>query len=104
LQAIRNTYKHIPTDYLAFLSELGYGSIGNSSYMFYSGPVPPEELFGSAIAETLPDLLLFGDDFSGVSGSFCPSDNWKIVEVDSTNWSITEVAETFEEFLGQFMD
>jgi len=53
----------IPADYFEFLEHIGWGMIGNSSFMFYGGPVQFEEVFQAPHPSA--EILLIGDNLSG---------------------------------------
>lgn len=89
----------VPADYLDFLSEIGSGSIGDSSFSLYSGLVLPDEVYDAEAAKTVGSVLLFGDDYQGYCFGFAPDQDWAVVEVDPTDHSTDVVAPTFEQFV-----
>ena len=56
--AIKQEWPGIPPDYLDFLVEIGYGTLGQDCYNIYGGPIRPDEVYDSQTATTLGDLLL----------------------------------------------
>ena len=52
----------LPTDYVEWLVQTGWGDL-DGAFAFYSGPVPPEDVFG----ENAPPgrFVLIGDDLAG---------------------------------------
>lgn len=88
-----------PGDYLAFLSQIGFGELGNGQFMLYSGPISIDEIYGH-VDGYLEHILLLGDDFQGFNVGY-DSKTWKVVEVDSTDMSIIEIAPTFKDFIRQ---
>ena len=95
----------IPQDYIDFLREVGYGTVNNTIFNFYSGLVEVDEILGHLYDEDshpeLKDVLLFGDNFSGDAVGFLVTDNWAIVEIwHDDDLSINHCEEeTFEEFV-----
>ncbi|KQO14706.1 SMI1/KNR4 family protein [Paenibacillus sp. Leaf72] len=95
----------IPEDYIAFLREVGYGTVNRNDFNFYSGLVEVDEILGHLYDEDshpeLKDVLLFGDNFAGDAVGFLITDNWAIVEIwHDDNLSINPREEaTFEEFV-----
>ncbi|MDG3005468.1 hypothetical protein [Paludisphaera mucosa] len=70
----------IPEHYTAFLRLIGWGSLGPGAFMFYSGPVAAEEVFGPAPA--LSGVWLVGDDFAGWCLGMDSRAGWSLVGVD----------------------
>ncbi len=71
-----------PHDYFEFLQRVGWGSLGNSYFMIYSGLIGPQEIFDPATAAELTGVLLLGDDFSGWSVGFDTQAGWRLVGTD----------------------
>ncbi|MEK8132971.1 SMI1/KNR4 family protein [Paenibacillus filicis] len=96
--------KDIPEDYIDFLREVGYGTVNNNYFNFYSGLIEVDEILGHLYDEDshpeLKDVLLFGDNSAGDGVGFLVTDNWSIVEIwHDDNLSINYRDEdTFEEF------
>jgi hypothetical protein len=86
----------LPGDYVAFLREVGWGELGDGRYMLYSGLLEPDSVYASN--EFDGKVLLFGDDFCGYNAGFRLED-WRVVEIDSTDMRVEVVAESFEEFI-----
>lgn len=55
----------LPEDYVKFLYEVGWGTIGDGQYSVYSAPAEPSFIYDPVTAESLGDLVLIGDDFAG---------------------------------------
>ncbi|MED4531414.1 SMI1/KNR4 family protein [Metabacillus fastidiosus] len=90
----------IPQDYTDFLKEVGYGSVGDSYFMFYEGVIEAEEIFDTEENGELNNVLLLGDNFSGDAVGFLTTDNWSIVEVWHEDLSIVPREEkTFKQFV-----
>lgn len=88
----------IPREYVDFLAEIGWGEIGNASYMIYERVIPADEVIPG-----LEEVLLFGDDFAGYLAGFDTRANWVIVEVDSAG-DRDIVSETFDVFIRHKVD
>lgn len=65
LLELRQRYPHLPDHYIEFLKNIGWGSIGESSFMFYEGPVEPAEIYDARTASELAGILFIGDNFGG---------------------------------------
>lgn len=90
----------IPQDYLDFLKEVGYGSVGDGYFMLYGGLIEAEELYDIEGNPVLRKVLLLGDNFSGDAVGFLTTDHWSIVEVWHEDLSIVPRDEkTFTEFV-----
>lgn len=63
--ALLARHPKLPEDYVQFLCEVGWGTIGDARYSVYSAPVEPSFLFDQMTAESLGSVLLVGDDFAG---------------------------------------
>jgi hypothetical protein len=99
LTAIRASYPGLPADYLSFLATHGWGELAGG-VMLYSGPIATDYVFGDR-SSSLPDVVLIGDDFSGTSFAFVPSQNWIVVAIDSLDLDMCHEG-TFSEFLAQY--
>jgi hypothetical protein len=78
-EELRKQFDGLPDDYLLFLSEVGYGEIGGLS--FYSGPVPPEDIYGN-VPKALASVVHFADDMQGYCFGFDTASSFRVVEVD----------------------
>jgi hypothetical protein len=100
LATIRDRYPGVPDHYLAFLRTVGWGRLGNSNFMVYSGPIEPSEFFGPDDASCLVGILFFGDNFSGWHVGFDTRNGWELVGVDSASPDpFPEEATTIAEFI-----
>jgi hypothetical protein len=77
--------RSLPSDYPEFLDLVGWGEVGRMQYMFYSGPILPDEIFDPESVSALVDVFLIGDNFAGDPVGYAFRDNqWHLVEVDHT--------------------
>ena len=90
--------KSIPSDYIDGLEANGWGSIGDGSYMLYSGLIPLNDIHDVAPA----DVLSFGDDFSGFSGCFSNSGDGLVYEWDSATAEIHCTGKTFVQYISHY--
>lgn len=98
---IKTLSKALPNDYVSFLLDIGFGEIGEVGYMLYDGLIDPLEIYGG---EGLGGILLFGDDFQGFNTGF-KVENWSVVEIDSVNLTVCNVAADFQNFIrGKIME
>ena len=100
IAALRVEYPGIPEDYLGFLGQIGAGSFLSSSYAIYDGPIEPDEIFGLRDDSWPPDLIAFGDNFSGDLGVFLPSSGWAVAELWHDDRSIAKSGGSFLDFIG----
>jgi hypothetical protein len=102
LAAIRKQYPDVPEHYLAFLRNVGYGSLGDT-FMIYSGPVESGEIFDPQTAAGLDGLLFFGDNFAGWVVGFDTRRGWRLVGFDNSYHAEPEPeqARTIGEFIAQ---
>ena len=102
LDAIRHRYPNVPAHYLAFLREVGWGSLGPSHFMVYGGLCSADELFDPETAERLEGVLFFGDNFAGWVVGFDTHNDWRIVGVDhAAPEPEVEEAQTIGEFIAE---
>lgn len=85
LAVIREQFPGIPDHYLAFLRNVGWGSLGDGNFMIYSSPCEPDEFFDVQTSEELDGIVFWGDDFAGWMAGFDTRDGWRIVGVDSAS-------------------
>ena len=82
IEALRIEYPKVPLHYIEFLQRIGWGRLGNSNFMIYSGLITPDNIFDSATAEELSGLVLFGDNFSGWMTGIDLNNSWAMVSID----------------------
>lgn len=97
LSVMEAQFEQVPSDYVAFLREVGAGPLGNDQYMLYTGVLRPDEIVGELSPE-LSELLLFGDDMHGSLHGFDQA-SWSVVEIDSAMMSIRTLSPSFESFI-----
>jgi hypothetical protein len=68
--ALLAEYPKLPSDYLQFLCEVGFGAIGYGRYSVYGGPAEPSFVFDQVTADRLRYVVLIGDDFAGGQEAF----------------------------------
>jgi len=81
---LATAFPELPAEYFVYLRNVGWGEAA-SGRMIYSGPVLPQDVFGSALADS--PLLLLGDDAQGCAfgydssrqcfGQFNPDGVWQ---------------------------
>ncbi len=98
IQKMKEKNPGIPDDYLEYLQNIGWGKIGES-YMVYSGPIDPEDIFGVREDANLEHIVLFGDGFSGDCDGFSIEKNWELVCIDHVSLKVYRWNLTFEEFI-----
>lgn len=98
LARLRAAHPGLPPGYLDFVGNVGFGELGEASFMLYGGLLAPDEVFGDT-PDGLRDVLLFGDDFAGTNCGFDSADGWRIVEIDPTNFGKDVVGEDFAAFI-----
>lgn len=98
LAKLRRETPAMPEQFFEFLRDVGYGGIGSSSYMIYDGLVEPWEVYSEEDAAEFEGILLFGDDFAGWNAGFDMASG-RVVEIDSSDMSVNEVADDFRSFI-----
>lgn len=98
LGRLQRQYPDAPPGYLDFLTHVGFGAIGDDSFMLYGGLLEPSELYGQT-PPALQAVRLLGDDFAGYACGFDTANGWRIVEIDPTSHEATEVARDFAAFI-----
>jgi hypothetical protein len=83
ISAIQRAYPGVPAHYLAFLQQIGWGSLGPGDFMIYSGLVAARDVF--SFVPELAGVWLIGDDYSGWCLGFDSNENWRMVSVDDTD-------------------
>lgn len=78
VDAFRHKYQHLPEDYLAFLTEVGYGDLGE--LQLHGGPSRPECIY-SPVPEQLEQIIIFGDDKQGYCFGFDRENGYRVVEI-----------------------
>ena len=92
-------YPQIPADYIHYLREVGWGPIGNSTYVIYQGLMNADAIYDAKDAKELSHILFFGDDFSGYCGGFDTRRHFALVEVQPTDMSCLDTGKSFEDFI-----
>jgi hypothetical protein len=93
-------HPELPADYIQFLREVGWGTIGNGRYSVYSAPVEPSFVFDPVTVESLDNLVLIGDDFAGGQEAFRFEKKGVVFgSVDSLGGRFEPASETFTEFI-----
>jgi hypothetical protein len=82
VERIREAFPGVPEDYLAYLREIGRGSVRDCQYMIYERPAwCDEEPALSWFESNGRKLLVFGDNFSGDLFAFDAEHNYRVVEL-----------------------
>ncbi|SFE22402.1 hypothetical protein [Paracidovorax konjaci] len=93
-------HPELPADYIQFLREVGWGTIGDGRYSVYRAPVEPSFVFDPVTAESLGNVVLIGDDFAGGQEAFrFERKSVAFGSVDSLDGRFGLVGETFSEFI-----
>jgi hypothetical protein len=83
--------RSLPSDYPEFLEQVGWGEVGRMQYMFYGGPILPDEIFDPDSVSALVDVFLIGDNFAGDSVGYAFRDNqgilWRLITPSPRNLS-----------------
>lgn len=98
LARLRAAHPDAPAGYLDFLANVGFGELGDATFMLYSGLLTPDEVYGET-PEGLEGVLLFGDDLAGVNSGFDSANGWAIVEIDPTSYARDVVGHDFAAFI-----
>ena len=100
VERIRQTFPGIPEDYLAYLREVGPGSVRECQYAIYEGPdwCDEEPLF-SWFESNGRKLLVVGDNFSGDLFAFDTEQNYGVVELLHEDMEVWPFRGGFKEFI-----
>jgi len=97
--SLKAKYPQLPADYVDYLQQIGWGGIGNSFYMIYSGLIEASEIYGAEASKDLGSILFFGDNFSGYCAGFDTRRGYAVIEIDPVDWRRIEAGGSFEEFI-----
>ncbi len=75
IEDIEKIYPNIPSDLKYLFKKIGYGSVGDSSYMIHV-PMEPDEVYDDATAKELEGILIVGDDFMGSCEAYNTKKGW----------------------------
>ncbi|HBF09403.1 MAG: hypothetical protein CMD81_10315 [Gammaproteobacteria bacterium] len=92
----------VPLDYISFLKEIGWGADFSGEMWFFKGVFPSTELSSdddTEVHRSLSHILFFAYDSSGDQYGFDTKDNFKIVQVDPSDWEPMDCADSLQEFL-----
>lgn len=105
IESLRRKFPGVPGTYLAYLSEVGWGSFRECQFMIYSRPGTPEGILGKGIFTLADDVevLCFGDNFSGDLSGFLPKQRWAIVELWHDSGTIYPVKKPFGTYIREQM-
>lgn len=98
IQRLKLDNPGIPSDYVSYLREIGYGPIGNI-YMVYGGLTSPVEIFGVRGDANLENIVLIGDGFSGDCEGFLMGETWELVSINHVNLKVYKLETSFEKFI-----
>lgn len=104
VQRIRQTFKGIPEDYLAYLQEVGPGSVRECQYMIYEAPAwcdkePPFSWFEARGRK----LLVVGDNFSGDLFALDAAHDFQVAELLHDTMEVVPFGGTLREFIRSMM-
>lgn len=85
MQGLLSQTPWLPANYLEFLMQVGFGTIGDGRYSIYQGPIQPDFIFDGETARSLGSVVLIGDDFAGTHEAFLRSGDISVFgSVDSS--------------------
>ena len=97
--SLKVRYPQLPADYVDYMQQIGWGGIGNSFYMIYSGLMEADEIYGAEVSKDLSNTIFFGDDFSGYCAGFDMGSGFAVVEIDPIDRRRIDAGRSFEEFI-----
>ena len=86
-----------PEDYIAFLTEVGCGSLGDGDFHLFGGLVPAEEIYG-AVTEDARRISLFGSDAMGNGVGFLMPEG-SVFDLDHESLEMSLVAPSFGDYI-----
>lgn len=93
----------VPTDYIEYLEEIGYGDIGDNYFMLYGGLVEATQIYEEEKAQKLRDIVFVGDYYNGHSIGFSKIGEWEMVDVDNLQ-NVKFLNTSFEDFIKNKLD
>jgi hypothetical protein len=93
----------VPADYIEYLEEIGYGSIGDNYFMVYGGLVEASEIYDESKTEKLKDIVFWGDYYNGHSIGFSKKGEWEMVDIDGRQ-NIEFLNTSFESYIKNKLD
>ena len=103
ITSIQLQYPGIPTEYLSYLKNVGWGDFRECGYMIYSGLVTLDSLGLSEAYLLKEDVIFFGDNFSGDMAGFNINNNYSVVELWHESGKLHETKLNFRKFIGEKM-
>lgn len=97
--SLAKKYPQIPADYVDYLREVGWGPIGNSTYVIYQTLMNADAIYDPEPAKELSHILFFGDNFSGTCGGFDTRRGCAVVEINPADMSCVDAGTSFEDFI-----
>src|SRR5262245_30923669 len=97
--ALAKKYPQIPADYVDYLREVGWGPIGNSTYVIYQTLMNADAIYDDEPAKELSHILFFGDNFAGYCGGFDTRRGCAVVEINPADMSCVDAGKSFEDFV-----
>lgn len=99
IDRIRQTFPGIPDDYLAYLQEIGPGSVRECQYMIYDAPFRCDEDPFSLVNTGGRNLLIIGDNFAGDLFVFDADHDYRMSEYIHETEEILPCSVGFKEFV-----
>lgn len=96
---ILDTYPTVPLDYLLFLNQIGAGNIKGSTFYLYSNLTDFKDLGLDDIYDLPPNIMLFGDNFSGDFSGFDLLKQDEVVEFWHDSEELFYTGKTFYEYI-----
>ncbi len=90
--ALKERHPELPADYIQFLTEVGYGDLGE--VQLHSRPSAAKNFY-PASSESLESVLVFGDDKQGYCFGFDTNDGFRVVEVSPSGEVTKDVEPDF---------
>ncbi len=99
IDALIDRYPGIPADYLRFLTEVGYGDLGEMQ--IHSGPSAAASFYPAG-SESLKSVLVFGDDKQGYCFGFDTKDEFRVVEISPNGEVAKDVEPDFSSLMQSY--
>lgn len=92
VDALQRRHSGLPTDYLRFLTEVGYGDLGE--IQLHSGPAAATNFYSNPSSD-LASVLVFGDDKQHHCFGFDTQDDFRVVEISPSGELTKDVESDF---------
>jgi hypothetical protein len=96
-------HEYLPQDFIEFLQQIGWGEIGSSQLMIYSGPLRADEIYDAETSKKLAGFEFFADDMAGGGYAFKKDGDSSVYVYEPGEEAPDRLYESFYEFIHEFL-